>query len=85
MSERSRVLRDRLADGVDSYSPKDSIRKAGAAGLITNPDRWLGFVDLRNETSHTYTEKLAEAVYKHLNAELIDDLRALLANAGDAG
>lgn len=77
-----RLIKSLLADeGIESVSPKDAIRKAGDAGLIASPERWLGYVDLRNETSHTYTEKLAENVYAQFDDQLTGDLRALLERA----
>lgn len=77
-----RLIKSLLADeGIESLSPKDAIRRAGDAGLIVSPERWLGYVDLRNETSHTYTEKLAETVYAQFDDQLTDDLHALLERA----
>jgi len=46
--------------------PKDCIREAFKAGLITKDDIWFTVIDYRNLSSHTYSEKLAKKVAKIL-------------------
>lgn len=50
-------------NGLEAYGPKGSIREAARLGLIDNPTVWLGFLQARNLTSHTYEEKTAKIVY----------------------
>lgn len=41
-------------EGYDAYSPRESIKIAGRLGLIDDVDRWLDFLDDRNEAVHDY-------------------------------
>ncbi|HVN67820.1 MAG TPA: nucleotidyltransferase substrate binding protein [Candidatus Sulfotelmatobacter sp.] len=52
------------------YSPKEVIRSAFQAGIISNDTTWLDMVETRNETSHIYNENMAEKVYAKLAAYL---------------
>ena len=52
--------------GVVCQSPKDCFRRAYQAELIAYDDFWITLTDLRNETSHTYHEAMAEKVYEAL-------------------
>lgn len=57
--------------GVVVASPKDAFRQAFRQKLIEYEDDWITYVDMRNETVHTYNEKTAEEIYKDLPAVLI--------------
>jgi nucleotidyltransferase substrate binding protein (TIGR01987 family) len=52
--------------GVVCVSPKDCFRAAYRQGMIDYDEAWIRFVDLRNETTHTYREEMAERVYGDL-------------------
>ena len=41
-------------------SPKSIMRLALEAGLITDLEGWLGYIDFRQNTSHDYSEDKAE-------------------------
>ena len=49
--------------GFDVYGPRDSIRNAARLGFITEPDKWLEFLEARNLTTHIYKEHVADQVY----------------------
>jgi nucleotidyltransferase substrate binding protein (TIGR01987 family) len=49
--------------GTATSAPKDVIREMAQNGYITDVDTWLKSIDMRNMSSHTYKEKLAELVY----------------------
>jgi len=49
--------------GTSAQAPKDVIREMAQAGYIHDPAPWLEAIDMRNLTSHTYKEELAERVY----------------------
>lgn len=51
-------------NGVPAVTPKDVIREMANAGWINNPADFLGYLKLRNETSHTYDEKKAIEVFE---------------------
>ncbi len=55
--------------GIIANSPKSSIREYAAAGLTTNPELWLEFIDLRNLSVHTYRQVLAEEMYSKIKSE----------------
>ena len=59
--------------GTSSTAPKDIIREMAQAQKIQNVELWLKSIDMRNLSSHTYKEDLAETVYdfaKHFLPEL---------------
>lgn len=49
--------------GSSTAAPKDVIREMAQSGYIQNVDLWLEAIDMRNLTSHTYKEDLAEKVF----------------------
>ncbi len=63
--------------GVTVYGPRDSIREAGKMELINNVEEWLGYMDYRNLTSHTYNEITAEDVYNAAKKFLFDSQRLI--------
>src|SRR3989344_2575400 len=52
--------------GITCSSPKDCFREAYRQGLIEYDDAWIKYVDMRNETVHTYKEEIAERIYVEL-------------------
>ncbi|MSR78359.1 MAG: nucleotidyltransferase [Candidatus Omnitrophica bacterium] len=52
--------------GIACSSPKDCFRAAFKHGLLSYSESWLDFVDLRNQTSHTYRDDLARLTYLEL-------------------
>ena len=59
------IIRDK---GVDNVSfPKDVLISAFSHKLIEDEKLWLSMLDDRNKTSHTYDEKLADAIFLELN------------------
>ncbi|MEW6007022.1 MAG: HI0074 family nucleotidyltransferase substrate-binding subunit [bacterium] len=64
--------------GIVCASPKECFREAYHQGIIGYDEDWLKFVDMRNETVHTYREEMAEEIYNELPNVLIH-LEALLA------
>ncbi len=75
-----RILKAR---GKDLNSPKTVVREAALEGLIADPEVWFGFIDVRNETVHTYRRALAEQIFGRLPAfdsemlKLIAELKKL--------
>lgn len=56
--------------GLRVYSPKDALRAAFQVGLIDDDPLWLETVELRNRTTHVYSEAIAEEIYVRLPAVL---------------
>lgn len=74
-----KVLKRYLAVlGVEARSPRDAIRGAFEQGLIPDDPAWLGMIELRNLTSYTYDEKVAERIFAELPA-CLQRLQALVA------
>jgi len=53
----------RRAMGVTTTAPKDVVREMAQSGYIDDVAIWLKAIDMRNLSSHTYKEDLAEQVY----------------------
>lgn len=49
--------------GTATVAPKDVVREMAQSGYIDDPQEWLKAIDMRNLSSHTYKEALAERVY----------------------
>lgn len=49
--------------GTASSAPKEVVREMAQNGYIANIEIWLKSIDMRNISSHTYKEDLAELVY----------------------
>ena len=49
--------------GTNTQAPKDVIREMAQSGYIDDIEVWLRSIDMRNLSSHTYREELAEQVY----------------------
>lgn len=41
-------------------SPRESIRHAGAMGIVDDPASWLDFLVVRNSTVHAYDEEMID-------------------------
>mgnify|MGYP001593941374 CR=1 FL=1 len=52
--------------GVVCHSPKECFREAYRQKMLAYDEFWLELVDMRNETSHTYKEDIAESVFRRL-------------------
>lgn len=63
--------------GTTSQAPKDVIREMAQSGYIENVEIWLQAIDMRNLTSHTYKEDLAEKVYLFISS-FIGELQKLV-------
>lgn len=63
--------------GTTTSAPKDVVREMAQSGYITNVDIWLTAIDMRNLSSHTYKEELAERVYAFA-ASFLDELKQLV-------
>jgi nucleotidyltransferase substrate binding protein (TIGR01987 family) len=70
--------------GLEARSPRAAIREAFATGLLPEDPGWLAMVELRNLTSHTYEEELAEQVYAAL-PQALARFEALLSRLEEEG
>lgn len=69
--------------GVETRSPRDTIREAALNKLIKSPEEWFIFLEKRNISSHAYKEENAESVimvfdrFSVAMSEMIDVLEKL--------
>jgi len=65
------------------FSPRNTYREAHKECLLDDPQAWLVFWDVRNLTSHTYREQLAQEVFAKLPSflELAQQLEQKLKTA----
>ncbi|HET7294938.1 MAG TPA: HI0074 family nucleotidyltransferase substrate-binding subunit [Vicinamibacteria bacterium] len=59
------------ASGTPVFSPRDAFRTAFRLGLIKDDPRWMQMVEDRNRTTHTYNERLADAIRSRLDRHLV--------------
>ena len=59
------------------YGSKDASRAAFAAGLIANGDAWMRMIQSRNQTTHTYDQKTAEAIAEAVMSSYLPEFEAL--------
>jgi len=52
--------------GIMVNSPRNVFRDAAKEGLLDYPKAWFTFLELRNLTTHTYQEAIAEKIYQLL-------------------
>jgi len=58
-----RVLKQAAVRESDIRTKRDLFRESARLGLIDDPGLWFGFLESRNETSHTYKREVAERVH----------------------
>ena len=63
--------------GVVCLSPKGCFREAFRQNLISYDEGWLDYVDMRNQTAHTYNEGFANELYARL-PQVLKKLESLL-------
>ena len=62
-----KMLKLRLeADDVFASTPRETLQAALQAGLIDDGNAWSDLQKMRNLTSHTYNEQLADDVYDYV-------------------
>lgn len=77
-----RVLRD-IYNVEPARIAKNTAREAAEMGLIADTEAWIGHIDARNDTAHTYDAETAERVFNRVPLFLADarDLLVRLKNA----
>ena len=50
--------------GFEVYGPRDSIRSGAQNGLAIDSEKWMGLLEARNLTTHTYNEETSNVVYE---------------------
>jgi len=60
-----------LVQWFEEKTPRNILKKAFQIDLIEDIDLFLDMIDIRNLTSHTYDEILAEEVYKFIKENYV--------------
>lgn len=71
-----RVLRE-VFGMEEAVARKDTFREAAKLGLVADAEAWIGHVNARNRTSHTYDSEIATQVFAHIPS-FVPDARDLL-------
>jgi nucleotidyltransferase substrate binding protein (TIGR01987 family) len=75
-----KMLKLKLAfEGIEATTPRAVFQEALQAGFIHDGNLWTDLQKMRNLSSHTYDEKLAEQVYDFVSnsaVKLFTDLQA---------
>ncbi len=66
-----------IKNGIDVPFPKPVLQEAYKAGWIENEALWLDMLKDRNNSSHTYNESLAKAIYERICQHYSTELRRL--------
>jgi nucleotidyltransferase substrate binding protein (TIGR01987 family) len=77
------IQRFMSAEGIVCRSPREAFKAAFRYGLIADDERWQAMMEDRNQTVHTYSENLADAVHGRL-AGYLELFRALSERIGAA-
>lgn len=76
-----RCLRSRLRQGAHPdagrYGYRTTIRFSADAGLIANPEAWIGYTNSRQSTTHDYNEPVAISIAANI-PQFACDARRLL-------
>ena len=67
----------KLNNQLENEHMKGIFRKAGRQNLIPSAERWLEYQSTRNLTPYTYSEQVAEQVYK-IAKPLLEDVESLI-------
>ena len=54
--------------GIEANSPKQIFRLAASQGIVDDLLVWFDFVDMRNETAHTYNEDTSQSSVQETKA-----------------
>lgn len=63
--------------GSDVKAAKPAVREMARNNLIHNPEKWLGFIDSRYDTSRAYDEEVAMKVFSEIES-FLPEVTALL-------
>lgn len=71
-----KTLKDKLADeGIDVASPKETIKKAFAVGLIADAEPWLNALLTRNIFTLAYDEHMANEALRQVTENYLPMVR----------
>ncbi|MBI2267768.1 MAG: nucleotidyltransferase substrate binding protein [Armatimonadetes bacterium] len=56
-----------FVEGIESYTPKETLRRAYQSHWLEDEQLWLDMLDDRNLTSHIYNEETAAEIYGRIS------------------
>ncbi len=74
-----RYLEEYGLERVDTLTNRELFRLGGEAGLLRKVEPWLEYLRRRNQTSHMYSEEIAQEVFLAA-VQFVQDARYLLAH-----
>lgn len=75
-----KMLKDYLeAQGVPVKMPRETLKAAFSAELISDGHVWIAMLDSRNAAAHTYDEEDANALFLRIKSEFLQPLQSLYA------
>lgn len=73
-----KTLKDYLeSEGIDTKTPRESIKQAFQAGILTDGHIWIKMLDDRNMMSHTYDDEESQKVGLLIRNNYFPQLQAL--------
>lgn len=57
-----------LSEGIETKTPKETLKEAYQAGWLSNEKAWLQMLKDRNETSHTYDHESALKIWENIKS-----------------
>lgn len=77
-----KMLKLRLeGEGIEARTPRETLQEALQAGFIIDGNAWSELQKMRNLTSHTYREQLADEVYAFILVQGLPCFRQLAGKA----
>lgn len=73
-----KTLKDYLeSEGVDTKTPRETIKQAFQAGLLADGHVWIKMLDDRNVMSHTYDDEESQKVERLIRNNYFPQLKAV--------
>lgn len=67
-------------EGIKCATPRDCLKSAFRAGLITDEDAFLNMLDDRNKSSHIYSQQEAGKIFQNIKNSYVAGMEKLLKN-----
>lgn len=67
-----------LQEGIDSKTPRDSLKSAFKIGIIENEAAYLDMLEDRNKTSHIYDSVEAEKIFERVKNTYLSEIEKVL-------
>ena len=66
------------SEGVlEATTPKQTIKEAFSKGMLDNAKLWINMLNDRNLTSHTYSQNMADEIYKKISESYFYEMKSV--------